>query len=484
MTAITRFEESVAEAVGKAGLTGSNITVAISGGPDSTAMLLALNRTRAETGVSIKGAHLEHGIRGEESKSDAEHVKHLCKSINVECFFGAVDVPSLSKAMGLSLEDAARRARNRFFLEACADQNSEAVALGHTANDQSETILMHLIRGSGLDGLTGMKLLSDRVIEKDPTLRVFRPLLEIARTDIEAYCAAVDETPRIDSTNLSDEYTRNAVRHNLLPALENFNPRIADALNRLAISARRDLEFIEEASYGAWVAAADVEQGIVTIDLDKLTDLPESLSYRLIRKAIGIIKGNLNDITLDHIESVINLSKGPSGNNINLPDGMTATKGYNELVISKTEYNTIPLPILDNDYKISIPGELSIPGWKITTARKEAPEEYPERAETLGGTAWLNLTGKQPVKFLIVRNRRPGDRFHPKGLAGRKKLQDFMVDAHIPRLWRDRIPVVESTSGIAWVVGWRTAEWASPIAGQPSVEMCFTRTSENESSTQ
>ncbi|HIC48836.1 MAG TPA: tRNA lysidine(34) synthetase TilS, partial [Dehalococcoidia bacterium] len=152
MTAITRFEESVAEAVGKAGLTGSNITVAISGGPDSTAMLLALNRTRAETGVSIKGAHLEHGIRGEESKSDAEHVKHLCKSINVECFFGAVDVPSLSKAMGLSLEDAARRARNRFFLEACADQNSEAVALGHTANDQSETILMHLIRGSGLDG--------------------------------------------------------------------------------------------------------------------------------------------------------------------------------------------------------------------------------------------------------------------------------------------------------------------------------------------
>ena len=479
MTAKTHFEKSVIQAVSKAGLSGSHITVAISGGPDSTAMLLALSRTQSETGISIKGAHLDHGIRGEESQADAEYVKNLCKSINVDCFFGAVDVPSLSKALRISLEDAARRARNRFLLEACTEQNSEAVALGHTANDQSETILMHLIRGSGLDGLTGMKLLSTRVIEKDPPLKVFRPLLEIARIDIEEYCSAVGETPRIDSTNFSDDHTRNSIRHNLLPALENFNPRITEALNRLALSAGRDIEFIEEASYGAWTAAVDVDTGIVTIDLEKWANLPESLSYRLIRKAIGVIKGNLNGITLDHIEAVINLSKGPSGNKIDLPEGVTATKGYNELLISKTEYSAIPLPVLDNEYKISIPGELSIPGWKITTASKKAPIEYPDRLETLGGTAWLNLTGKKKEKTLTVRSRRPGDRFHPKGLPGGKKLQDFMVDAHIPRLWRDRIPIVESTSGIAWVVGWRTAEWASPIAGQPSVEIRFDRTNEN-----
>ena len=475
MTDKTSFEKSVIKAVHKAELSGSNITVAISGGPDSTAMLLALSRSKSETGISINGAHLDHGIRGEESKSDAEYVKTLCKSIDVDCFFGAVDVPSLSQALGISLEDAARRARNRFLLEACATQNSDAVALGHTANDQSETVLMHLIRGSGLDGLIGMKLLSTRVIEKDPPLRVFRPLLEITRTEIEEYCSAVGETPQIDSTNFSDDHTRNSVRHNLLPALENFNPRITEALNRLALSAGRDIEFIEEALYGAWTAAVDVEEGIITIDLGKLANLPESLSYRIVRRAIGIIKGNLNGITLDHIEAVINLSKGPSGNSVDLPEGVTATKGYDELLISETEYNTIPLPLLDNEYKISIPGALSIPGWKITTTRTKAPLKYPQKEETNGGRAWLHFKEKHSEDFLVIRGRKPGDRFHPKGLPGEKKLQDFMVDAHIPRMWRDRIPIVESTSGIAWVVGWRTAEWASPIAGQASIEVRFTR---------
>ena len=479
MADTTNFEKSVIKAVHKAGLSESHITVAISGGPDSTAMLLALSRSKSETGISINGAHLDHGIRGEESKSDAEYVKNLCKSIDVDCFFGAVDVPSLSKALGVSLEDAARRARNRFLLEACEAQNSDAVALGHTANDQSETILMHLIRGSGLDGLTGMKSLSTRVIEKDPPLRVFRPLLEMTRTEIEKYCSAVGETPQIDSTNFNDDHTRNSVRHNLLPVLEKFNPRITEALNRLPLSAGRDIEFIEEASYGAWTAAVDVEKGIITIDLGKLANLPESLSYRIIRKAIGIIKGNLNGITLDHIEAVINLSKGSSGNSVNLPDGVTATKGYGELLISETAYNTIPLPILDGEYKISIPGALSIPGWKITTIRTETPLKYPQKEETNGGRAWLSLTEQHTGNFLVVRSRKPGDKFHPKGLPGEKKLQDFMVDAHIPRLWRDRIPVVESTSGIAWVVGWRTADWASPIAGQPSVEVCFSRTDTN-----
>ena len=475
MADTTNFEKSVIKAVHKAGLSESHITVAISGGPDSTAMLLALSRSKSETGISINGAHLDHGIRGEEAKSDAEYVKNLCKSIDVDCFFGAVDVPSLSQALGISLEDAARRARNRFLLEACATQNSDAVALGHTANDQSETVLMHLIRGSGLDGLIGMKLLSTRVIEKDPPLRVFRPLLEITRTEIEEYCSAVGETPQIDSTNFSDDHTRNSVRHNLLPALENFNPRITEALNRLALSAGRDIEFIEEALYGAWTAAVDVEEGIITIDLGKLTNLPESLSYRIVRKAIGIIKGNLNGITLDHIEGVINLSKGPSGNSVDLPEGVTATKGYDELLISETEYNTIPLPLLDNEYKISIPGALSIPGWKITTTRTKAPLKYPQKEETNGGRAWLHFKEKHSEDFLVIRGRKPGDRFHPKGLPGEKKLQDFMVDAHIPRMWRDRIPIVESTSGIAWVVGWRTAEWASPIAGQASIEIRFTR---------
>ena len=475
MADTTNFEKSVIKAVHKAGLSESHITVAISGGPDSTAMLLALSRSKSETGISINGAHLDHGIRGEESKSDAEYVKNLCKSIDVDCFFGAVDVPSLSQALGISLEDAARRARNRFLLEACATQNSDAVALGHTANDQSEAVLMHLIRGSGLDGLIGMKLLSTRVIEKDPPLRVFRPLLEITRTEIEEYCSAVGETPQIDSTNFSDDHTRNSVRHNLLPALENFNPRITEALNRLALSAGRDIEFIEEALYGAWTAAVDVEEGIITIDLGKLTNLPESLSYRIVRKAIGIIKGNLNGITLDHIEGVINLSKGPSGNSVDLPEGVTATKGYDELLISETEYNTIPLPLLDNEYKISIPGALSIPGWKITTTRTKAPLKYPQKEETNGGRAWLHFKEKHSEDFLVIRGRKPGDRFHPKGLPGEKKLQDFMVDAHIPRMWRDRIPIVESTSGIAWVVGWRTAEWASPIAGQASIEIRFTR---------
>ena len=240
----------VRTALERSGTAGRSLVVAVSGGPDSLALLHALVAVRDRLNLRLHGAHLDHGLRGAASASDAEFAGRTFRRLGVPCTVERADVGAFRTAHRVSLEVAAREVRYAFLARVASGQRAEAVVLGHTADDQVETVLMHLVRGSGLTGLRGMEAVSRREIAGVETT-LLRPLLSMSREETVEYCRASGLRPRLDESNLSGEMTRNRIRSDLLPLLETFNPAIRDAIIRLSRTAGRDLELLESATDAA-----------------------------------------------------------------------------------------------------------------------------------------------------------------------------------------------------------------------------------------
>ena len=364
--------------------------------------------------------------------------------------------------------------RHRFLWEISDKCGASAIALGHILDDQVESILMHLIRGSGLDGLKGMELMSDRtLVEKK--LTIFRPLLSISRDAILNYCREQALNPRTDSTNSSLEFTRNSVRLKLIPILESYNPSVKKNLFRFSQIIAEDVKFLEKASEDAWNLCVSNNNGILIIDTELFNDFPGALAYRILRRAIRVVKGSPDNISQTHLKSTLALAVSKNCNSINLPEQITARKMYNKLLIHKCGEILTDLPSIHFESRVSAPGITTIPGWQIETSVDTAPTDYVENKMELGGHAWLDLDNKAN---LSVRKRSPGDIFHPTGMKNTKKIQDFMTDRKIPKDLRDRIPLLVGDNGIAWIVGWRTADWATPTPGKQALKVKFTRVTE------
>ena len=465
---------SIYKNVQSVNLIGASITVGVSGGPDSLAMLDMLHKISSKTRLTLNVAHLNHGIRGKKSEEDGEFVKKFCEALNIPCFIQTRDIPKIAKSESLSLETAARMERHRFLWEISDKCGASAIALGHTLDDQVESILMHLIRGSGLDGLKGMELMSDRTLA-GKKLTIFRPLLSISRDAILNYCREQALNPRTDSTNSSLEFTRNSVRLKLIPILESYNPSVKKNLFRFSQIIAEDVKFLEKASEDAWNLCVSNNNGILIIDTELFNDFPGALAYRILRRAIRVVKGSPDNISQTHLKSTLALAKSKNCNSINLPEQITARKMYNKLLIHKSGEILTDLPSIHFESRVSAPGITTIPGWQIETSVDTAPTDYVENKMELGGHAWLDLDIKDN---LSVRKRSPGDIFHPTGMKNTKKIQDFMTDRKIPKDLRDRIPLLVGDNGIAWIVGWRTADWATPTPGKQALKVKFTRVTE------
>ena len=249
--AIDALQRRVASALGKHELRGKRLLVAVSGGPDSLALLHALWQLRDEHELRLYGAHLNHGLRGAESDADAEFTADTFKRLEIPFTLDSADVAAYRTQHKLSLEDAARQVRYAFLSVAAAEHAADAITLGHTADDQAETVLMHIIRGSGLDGLRGMQTLDTRHIAGKPAT-LFRPLLGARRSETQAYCRALGLSPRIDASNQSPEFLRNHIRMELVPLLEQTNPSIHAALLRLAANATQDSDYIRAKADEVW----------------------------------------------------------------------------------------------------------------------------------------------------------------------------------------------------------------------------------------
>ena len=436
--------------------TGETLVVAVSGGPDSVCLLHILYSLRKELNITLHIAHLNHQLRGAESVADAEYVKALARRLKIPATIGSADVKSYQKKHRLTLEEAAREVRYGFLASVAQKTGAEKVAVGHTAADNAETLLMHIIRGSGLKGLRG--LLPDSFVKiGDTKLRVIRPLLGLGRKETVAYCAEHYLEPRTDSSNLSTEPFRNKVRRRLLPQLRKYNPQFDEALLRTARTAAADLAFIEAEASRATKKLAKLDQDSVMIEKKGFLALHPALQRQVLRTAIESLLGSLKDIEAGHIEDIMDALEKPAGKIIGLPFGLNFYIDYDRYILASETAALCPLPTLDKAFRLTIPGKTRASGWEIETSFVTLPITITEG----GFTAYLDVAAVAAAaagKELTVRHCLPGDRFQPLGMAQAKKLNRFMMDARIPQAWRKNVPIVCAGAEILWVAGWRIAE--------------------------
>lgn len=453
---VSQVHRQVRLALTENSLQGKLLVVAVSGGPDSLALLYALHHLQDELGISLHGAHLNHSLRANASDADSDFVTHTFEKLGIPYTIEKADVECFRQAHRMSIEEAAREVRYAFLAKVAREHKAEALALGHTSDDQAETVLMHIIRGSGLTGLKGMEAYSKRNIGGSE-LAMARPLIDVSRQGTTEYCKAQDLTPRRDESNQSMEYRRNRIRLELLPLLEEYNPAIREALIRLSHTASQDVTYLEEQVAGIWPQIVQESSGSIQINREAFGELPLAIQASLLRRAVLAVKGNLNELEQSHIQDMARLMTGPAGRSLNLPGSLRFTVGYTDATIGNANLDACPLPLLEGKHKLNIPGQTVLDGWTITAkiVDSEKAEPKPDAQELIALLGYEGIGDE-----LHVRSRIPGDRFQPLGMTHSKKLQDFMVDEKIPRSWRDRVPLVVSPKGIAWVVGWRIAEWA------------------------
>ncbi len=434
-------------------LSGQTIVIGISGGPDSACLAHLLVQMRDSLGIVLHGAHLNHGLRGEAADADAEYVAKLLSDLAVPATIGKEDVAAYQHRHRLSLDEAARQVRYAFLAQVAQQVGAAAVAVGHTADDQAETILLHLVRGSGLAGLVGMRPKTELGLGPTPSpVTVIRPLLSVRRSETTAYCQAQGLAPRQDASNQWLEPRRNWLRHQVMPLLEAINPAVGLALGRAATLVADDLAFLESEASRLFSEVAQATAERVAFERATLLGMPSVLRRYLLRRGIQHLWGDLAGLESSHLLAMEKALLSGAGRQVHLPRGLVFAVEHHTATLAAAEAT---LALGEGEYSLDVPGVPLIPGWKVTAELEPA---RPEDRTWQGFSASLDAAAcGQP---LVVRQRRPGDRFHPLGLPQPKKLQDFLVDAHVPRRLRDALPLVVSPSGIVWVVSHRIAEWA------------------------
>lgn len=405
------------------------VLVGFSGGADSVSLLYALKKL----GYNVLALHVEHGIRGEEALQDALFAKNFCKENGIPFYVEHINVPEFAKKNGFSLETAARIERHRIFNE-YSKKFQCPIALAHNKNDQAETVLMHLLRGSGLNGLTGMKYASDNVI---------RPLLDVSRDEIEVFNAKNNLSFVTDSTNLSNDYTRNKIRNKVIPYLNeilgiNCTDNITECASILG-------------EYNRYIALVtkEYEDKYVTKNKNDVTleiaDIPRVIFTELIKRCLEIINGNIVDIEKVHLHNVFDLTKKESGKEIHLPYGIKAKRVYDKIIFTnKTddfsiEYDFIPeIEFIWKDNKInSCFTSLII---KDCICEHIDFEKLPE-----------NLT---------LRTRKSGDFIYPLGSKGKCTLKKYFIDKKIPLSLRNAVPLLAKNNEIYAIIGYTVSEKA------------------------
>jgi len=428
-------------------------------------------------------------MRGAEAEADAAFVARLAAEWSLPVTVEAVDVPALARAHKLAPEEAARRARYAFLARLAVQLGARTIAVAHNADDQTETVLMHWLRGAGLAGLRGMLpaiSMGDLRLEigdwgsaTEPSslqspisnlqsLTLIRPLLEIPRADIEAYCAEHHLQPRFDRSNLDTTYFRNRLRHELLPYLETYNVNIRQILRRSASVIAADYELLRRQLETAWqqVVRHESEQAVV-FDLDSWQALPLALKRSTIREAIHRLRLALRNIDFVHVENALEvLSTGRTGAQATLPQGLMLTLSYDTFTIADQDYRALPdLPLLrtENPLPVAVPGVTRLPESNWALHAEMLPRAHLSEAAIAGARGWQAYLDAAAVGMSpALRPRRPGDRFRPLGMGGRaKRLNEFMINEKIPAPWRAHIPLlVNEADQIVWVCGWRPDEHA------------------------
>lgn len=421
---------------------GDKVIVALSGGPDSACLFHILMELASVYDFSLHIAHVNYQLRGEESLADEAFVKGMAESLEIPITIKRAEITGKDRG---NLQEVAREVRYNFLKGLAEEIGFDKVALGHTADDQAETFLIRMLRGSGTSGLSGIPLVREG--------KLIRPLLFISRNEVLDYLGEKGIPYREDSTNIKPIYLRNKIRNALIPLLaKEFNKNIAETLSREAEILRADEEFlkgyVESLIPEVLIKKKEREIGL---SIPALKGLHPALKRRVIRRCFETIKGDLRGISFNHIEEVIeSLLTGKTGRRINLPKGIVLEKNYNTLSILIEEEKGIVTPI-----PVKIPGEtLAEPfGIRLKAEIVEGSITITDKRDSIA----LDLDKIHGDLFLRKRER--GDYFHPRGMGGKKKkLKEFFIDIKTPRRERERTPILATSEGIIWVIGHRADE--------------------------
>jgi tRNA(Ile)-lysidine synthase len=444
-----KLERHVAASVKARGLfsPGEHLLVAVSGGPDSVALLTVLASLATPLRLRLSALHVNYGLRGEESEEDARFVASLCNDLNVPLTCERVDLSHMSKrAKGSSLQARARDARYAALQCAAAELGATKIALGHTADDQAETLLMWMLRGAGAAGLGGIRPLRSDVY--------VRPLLDVSRADVLAYLDAKGLSFRMDSSNAKSVYLRNRIRHEILPLLKQFNPAVVEALTRQAEILRDEDECLDRL-VADWIGRhVQREEGrLLAVPRAALLELPVALQRRVIRRLMQQAAGDPHGPSFSAAEAVLDkVVQGRSGSSLALR-GARVARDYQHIRFfpgrSAGRQRGGGASI-----SADIPSSVVWPptGQVIRLRLADAEEK---RVSGVRRIAQFDADRFTPR--LEIRSWQAGDLFRPLGMAGRrKKLQDYFSDIKLPREQRSRVPLLVAPEGILWIVGHRT----------------------------
>lgn len=445
---------------------GSPVVAAVSGGPDSVALALGLAILQRTEDLEVHFAHFDHGLR-RDSADDALFVSQLAEKLGFPYTIGRDDVAAKARIGKLGIEESARYARYRFLGDVGRSIHAVAILTGHTADDQTETRLLHLVRGSGLRGLVGMVEDSLLPVPASEPVRVVRPLLGVSRAATEAFCRAHGVTPRIDPTNADPSYSRNRLRLQVIPSLRALNPRLDNSLERLARTAHDTEEFVESELDRRFPDVVVDDGEIWHIRRSAWRSLPTALKRALLRRAADRFSIGEGVLDAEHVERSIRAADSwTAGKQLIWPGGCELRVEHDTIRFSQQATHDQPLPTqsisIEKDECLAI-GHLppSLMG-NEGNSRKQSYEllvcQRVDPCTARRTDAWhidLDVNRLQSAGPLTIRPRQPGDWLLPQGMTGRKKLQDVLVDAHIPGSDRDHVPVVASTAGLVWVVGLR-----------------------------
>lgn len=425
----------------KLAIPGDRIVVAVSGGVDSVVLLHYL-ASRADLGLNLTVAHLNHGLRGAESDGDELFVKALSESYGLGFESRHDDVKYHSREKGISLEEAGRECRYSFLSGIAKQADADSVAIAHHQDDQAETVLLRLIRGSGPTGLSAMS-------HRSADGMYVRPLLDITREETEFYANHYSLSYRTDSSNSDLSFLRNRVRLELLPLLSTYNPAIPRRLAETASIIAADEAIISEMVQKRWQEVGKSLCGVVSVDAGSLrTDLP-GLRFRIYRRSIELLKGDLRCISLRHLQSIDTLLlSGPSNGSLDLPSGLKVRRTYNTI-----SFEIKGDPESKTSFEISIAGE----GLYPLNSEKVVSVDFchESEAESCRNEMIVDLA-RFPFPW-SVRQFIPGDRMVPAGMKGHKKIKDLFIDEKIPRDQRSQIPLFFSGDTLFWVGGLRRA---------------------------
>ena len=437
------------------------VLAGVSGGADSVCLLLLLEQFQKQVDFTLEAVHVEHGIRGEHSRSDAAFVEELCEKHGIVCHTFSVDVPDFAKQHGIGLEEAARILRYDSYKKAAKAARREfpgkkiKLALAHHAEDNAETILFQMVRGSGIDGLCGM----NRRREEDD-YELIRPLLAQSRADIEAFLRDCGQTYCTDETNLDTVYSRNRIRHQVLPELKQINEQAVAHINQSAVFLQEMRDFLDTEADGIWEMCVLEKEDGIQLYWGVWENCHEVVQSEVIRRAVAQVAGSKKDITKKHVESVKKLYFSQVGRRVELPYQVVAERNYRGIFLrketgKKTAEQDFFLEIAKEKLQQVFKGEpleLKVPGGSVVFRGWNADGEIAE-IDKKSYTKWLNY---DKIKCgLQIRTRAAGDYLTVDDAGHTKKLKEYLINEKVPREMRDAMLLLTEDSHVVWAVGQR-----------------------------